>query len=200
MSETIKPLIESVDGIIKTEAITFPRSGHHLLKNILEHYFDGSLHHCSVHEDPADLRLGVHPLTNFQKNHDFELDTDIAYDRKYLVQVRNPIDAVESWIRLIQRVGTGEPILPDYTVWQLVSLSKLRYWINFVEKWVYTFVPNRLVVSYHDLLNRPESAVTSVIQHLRGKAEVNGSRLAEALNKYPPRPQLTGGPAFYERA
>ena len=195
-----KLAIEFVDGIAKTEAVTFPRSGHHLLKNILEYYFDGSLHYCSVHEDSEDLRLGVHPLTNFQKNHDFDLKTKVTDDRRYLIQVRDPMDSVESWIHLTQRIGTNGTTLPVYNSWKVDIMDKLNYWIGFIEKWVVNHVPNRLVVSYQDLLNRPESVVTSVIQHLRGKAEVDGKRVKESIDKFQPKPQFSARPAFYERA
>lgn len=185
--------------IHKTEAVTFPRSGHHLLKDILEYYFDGQLKYCSLYSDPG-MQLGTSPLTNFQKNHDFDLVTPVLDNRKYIVQIRDPIDAIESWFHLHRRTtglcGTG---LPEHSQWKEFCSCKIKYYSRFVDKWVFNHVPNRIVVSYYDLLHRPENTVTSVIQHLVGTADISSKRLVEALEKFPPKRQLTRV-TFYERA
>lgn len=200
MHGTVKLAIEFVNGVAKTEALCFPRSGHHLLKNILEHYLGGAMNYCSVHEDEESKRIGAHPLTNFQKNHDFDLKWPITDDRRYLVQTRDPIDAIESWFHLEQRMGKTGATRPEYEVWRNYIAGKLDYWRGFVDKWIYSYIPNRLVVSYADLLHRPESTVTSVIQHLQAKAEVDAKKLNDALDKFKPKPQFPARPAFYERA
>lgn len=183
----------------KTEAITFPRSGHHLLKNILEYYFEGQLHYCSLYSDPPEMQLGTSPVTNFQKNHDFELATPVLEDRRYIVQIRDPIDAIESWFHMDRRVGWGGAGLPDYPQWKEFCSGKMGYYAKFVDKWVFNHVSNRLIVSYYDLLHRPENTITSVIQHFCGTADISSKRLVEALEKYPPKRQLTRT-SFYERA
>lgn len=186
--------------IYKTEAITFPRSGHHLLKNILEYYFDGQLHYCSLYSDPPEVQLGVSLLTNFQKNHDFDLATPVSADRKYIVQIRDPIDAIESWFHMARRTtelcGVG---VPEHSQWKEFCSGKMGYYVQFVDKWIFNHVSNRLIISYSDLLHRPENAITSVIQHMCGTADISSKRLVEALEKFPPKQQLTRT-IFYERA
>lgn len=186
--------------INKTEAITFPRSGHHLLKDILEYYFDGQLQYYSIYGNSPGMLLGASLVTNYQKNHDFDLVTPVLEDRKYIVQIRDPVDAIESWFHMALRTtsfcGSG---LPQHAQWKAFCSDKMIYYAKFVNKWVFNHVPNRLIVSYYDLLHRPENTITSVIQHMVATADISSKRLVEALEKYPPKRQLIRT-SFYERA
>jgi hypothetical protein len=195
----VKSKIEVVDGIYKTENISLPRSGHHLLKNILCEYFGDNLHYCSLYESLPELKMDENVKTNFQKNHDFDLKTLVKEDRKYIIQIREPIDIVESTYHLQKRVGTSI-IIPNYESWRKESIDILEYCHQFVIKWIYTFVPNRLVMTYNDLILRPSSVMNSVIQHLCGKVEIDDKKLQMALSKFKPQIQLINRSVFYERA
>ena len=194
-----KSKMEMVDGIYKTEHISLPRSGHHLINNILSEYFGDSLHYCSIYETNQDLTLESNKETNFQKNHDFDLQTQIKEDRKYIVQIREPIDIIESTYHLQRRVGIIEDI-PNYESWRKASLDILEYCHGFMKKWIYTFIPNRLVITYNDLLLRPTNVMTSIIQHVTGKVEINDKKLQGALSKFKPTNQHVNHSVFYERA
>ena len=64
--------------IIRTESISFPRSGHGPLHNALKRYFGDRLVYCDA-QNQRGRHCGcrsvpcVNPMTNFSKNHDFDL-------------------------------------------------------------------------------------------------------------------------------
>lgn len=167
---------EFLKAIHPTECVSYPRSGHHGLVDVLRAYFADAFVYCESYDTP-EKKLGLPggALTNFQKNHDFELSTPVLPDRQYLIQIRHPLQAIESWDELDRRAGY--PAQPQE--------NKLGFWTAFVNKWVLAPIPRRLVVDYADLVERPTSTMVSVIQFLIHHQRVDMELLERSLARFP---------------
>lgn len=164
--------------IHRTKNICFPRSGHHALSNVLLRYFGDEMQYCEFYLEPAK-RINDCPATNFEKNHDFELAIQFRPEFRYLVQIRNPINALASWKTMLERTE-GKPLPHDWLV------LKLDFWSAFAKKWVLQPIgPPRLVVTYERLLQYPFEVCTQVIQFLTGVQNVDAPRLRGALADFP---------------
>jgi sulfotransferase family protein len=154
--------IEAQIGLFKTECISFPRCGHHILERLLHGYFEDRLHYCDIYEEPGKS-LDRDPTTNFQKNHDFALDTALDQNRQYLVLVRDPREALISWFRLSVRNGEREY---TYKAWQKFASEGWAYWGGFFDKWVVAPVPKRLIIDYRELTEAPAATLSRVVEFL----------------------------------
>lgn len=154
--------------LVPTECVSYPRSGHHALVDVLRAYFRDAFVYGEIYRDPAAVLGALEPPVNYQKNHDFGLLTPIDPARNYIVQVRNPLESIESWEAFDRRVGA----VPD------THEARLDFWTAFVKKWVFPDIPNRLVVWYEDLVGAPTETCVSVIQFLTRTQNVDMARLA----------------------
>lgn len=185
-------MLRQVNGIYVTECICYPRSGHHLLTNILHEYFDVSFVYCEQYKE-GHKRIDKDENTNYQKNHDFDLDTEIKDDRQYLIQVRNPLHSLPSrWAMEVR----GANITDTEENYRLYMKAWSHYWAGFMAKWVLSPVDNRLVVRYEDLMLNPVEVVVNVIQFLTHEANVNENDVRAAIQKFPPE-QRTTKPIHY---
>lgn len=141
----------------RVESISLPRSGHALTTELLQAYFGPSFVYSGEWPGPGNWTEGVH----FQKNHDFDLDTPILQDRWYLVQVRDVFDAMWSW----QQMTVRQDGVPDTVeTFREIFRAKLNYWSRFLEKWVLSDIPNRVILRYRDLVNNPAHSLGVAIQ------------------------------------
>lgn len=164
--------------------ISFPRSGHHALKAVLENYFGDQLVYCDNYRCRPENRLTVDPKTNYQKEHDLELThpEDLPGVR-YLIQIRNPIAAIGSWIDFDARVSNVPVLSRDE--WRASFQSKLDFWYKWFSKWVvFNSSASRLVVPYSHLIQAPYRTCESVIQYMTGD-HPEASRLYSALERSP---------------
>lgn len=175
--------VRIVNGLFVTESICYPRSGHQALLDVLRDYFGPSLNYCELYQNPEG-QIDRHPFTNYQKNHDFDSETRVRADRNYLVQVRNPLDAMGSRWELELRAGTLQDTDAEYG---RVMAEWAGYWSRFVSKWLFSPVPHRLIVGYEDLLMSPHDVVGNVIQFLTGSPHIDTVKLTASLDRYPIR-------------
>jgi hypothetical protein len=161
----------------RTENICYPRSGHHLLVNILVRYFDDKLKYCEYYSD-EEHRLDVCPETNYQKNHDFRLTTPILQNLKYVVQIREPFEAITSHYELEVNLGKIDPLKFDKKEY---LTRKFKYFSEFCQKWVIDDVPNRLIITYRELTDTPFVTAGRVISHITNSASVDVPRLDKAV-------------------
>lgn len=168
----------------------YPRSGHHALTEVLRHYFGEKFRYCEIYR-PNPQVIGPDSPTNWQKNHDFGLTTPVLTDRKYVVQVRNPLESIESWDVLDRRL-VGAPTETQE--------AHLDFWAGFVKKWVLAPINNRLVVWYEDLMERPVPTVTSVIQFITQTQNVDVAKIHESLEKFPLKRRTQTCPTRYNKA
>lgn len=161
--------------MIHVENMSFPRSGHSYLRALLRAYFGPGFIYDEDFYGP-----GVHRKGHFMKNHDFDLDIPIRDDRVYLVQVRDPFDCFHSWHKMtIPRDGIPDTI----EVFREISRSKLDYWSGFVRKWVFSEIPNRMILNYRDLVNLPQQSLEKVVR-LFGE-QPDPEKMANALSEVP---------------
>ena len=185
--------ISQINGLFVTECVSFPRSGHHLLHDTLTYYFGERLVYCEMYRQPESDRIGGESKTNYQKNHDFDLLTEIRSDRKYIVQVRDPLEAFASRWEMNIRVGklndTEQEFISTMHEWT-------TYYCGFIKKWVLSPVPNRLIVHYRDLIEHSEDVVSHVIQFIQGFPNTDNERIRSAIyrrntrRRYKPLPYL----------
>ena len=165
----------------RTECVSFPRSGHHLLEGLLLRYFgEQGMRYCEQYAHP-ERRLDLDPETRFQKNHDFDLDTPIRSDRQYIIQIRYPLDSLVSLFKLNVK-QSGLPDTP--AAWTNFAINKIGYWMRFYKKWVLDHIDRRLVVNYADLVEEPVAMLTRVVGFL-GEAEPDMARIHEACAAEP---------------
>ena len=184
-------MIRMVNEIYVTECITFPRCGHTWLSRILKYYFKKDLNYCEMYSNP-ELMIDVNENTNLQKNHDFNLNTQIKADRKYLVQIRNREDCLNSYYKL-------EMLYYDSNYEKNKFLLKNNYektddelnyknWIDkkkifydsFINKWVFNYIPNSKLVIYEHLKHNTFNEVYSIIKFMSEKS-VNEENLINAI-------------------
>lgn len=133
-------------------SISFPRSGHKLTTDLLSAYFGDRLVYSG---EPAG------PGANFIKHHDQDLNMEIDPESRYLVQIRDVFDSMESWHKMTVRL---DAIPDDVETFRNIFLSKLDYWSGFIKKWVLSDIPNRVILRYQDLVNNPEHSLGVAIQ------------------------------------
>jgi hypothetical protein len=165
----------------RTECVSFPRSGHHLLEGLLLRYYgEQGMRYCEPYVRPQG-RLDLDPETRFQKNHDFDLDTPIRTDRQYLVQIRYPLDSLVSLFKLnVTQSGVAD----TPAAWTNFAINKTGYWMRFYKKWVLNHIERRLVVNYSDLVADPSGMLANVVRFLGEQAPDMG-RIREACAAEP---------------
>lgn len=175
------------DDLFVTECICYPRSGHHLLYSLLDGYFGERLHHGEIYRDP-ESHIDKNPQTNFQKNHDFDLQTPIRTDVKYIIQIRDPIDSLASYWELSTRTGD----VPDtQEAYNACAKTWLEHWTGLMLKWVVPKLENRLIVRYRELVEFPNEVLTNVIQFMQGYQNVAHEGVRRALACYTPTQRRT---------
>ena len=160
-----------VNGLYVTECISFPRSGSKWLSTMLKRYFGERMKYCEMYIDPRHT-IDIDEETNYQKNHDFKLDTPTRDDRKYIVQVREFEACCISYYRLLHlhfATGTDKPgakpfVDTDTSDYQQFRRDTKALYDLFLAKWVFAAVPNSHLVIYDRLLAATEEEVANVIQ------------------------------------
>jgi hypothetical protein len=174
-----------INGIKQTLCPTFPRSGHNVIMRVCLGYFEDDLHWNDNHQKG---KCGIEKKPNWcnmEKSHDFDLDLKVRDDLMHIVGIRNPIHAIAGWKAMTQREGKTKQ---DWRPW---CKEKMVFYARFVEKWLYTSVPNRLVVSYERLISCPETVCTAIIMHMMENPEkFDFAKLRLVIDDIGIKPQL----------
>jgi len=170
--------------IARTACVSFPRSGHHALTAVLRHYFGDELRYCDNYTSSDLDQMHNNVLTNFQKEHDLVLDYLLMPDVKYLIQVRNPVHAIQSWIDF-DAVVTGINANQTPDAWKKTFSERLNFWNAWYQKWVLSDIVPRLVVEYESLVASPVSTIQQVILFMTNGQHADDARLKEALERFP---------------
>ena len=160
------------DNFIRTEGVSYPRSGHSALYNILKVYFGSDFIYCGGLG--KNCGCGSVPCSNpnllFSKNHDFNIyggeGSKIIPEQQYIVQYRNPVRSIISDFHLFLAANPNANAEKD---WFPFAHAKMNYWINFVDKWVMAVsTKNKLFlpISYEKLITSPVQTITEVIHFL----------------------------------
>lgn len=175
----------------KVECISYPRSGHGILNKFLAFYFGdksaeeiidlcnkekyfeiGAYVYCEIHKRP-DMMIGRNLKTNFQKNHDFNLDTPIRGDRYYVIQIRNPVEAIVSYF---YRQNKGKNFTQEK--WDNFYPSKADYWIKFYKKWVKLDTQRKFILDYDEM---KASSLKKLIMYMSDSNEIIDSKVEEGI-------------------
>lgn len=166
--------------IHRTEIMCFPRSWHHYLIDLLTEYYGAALRYCEYYSHPAGA-LNVCEETHLQKNHDFDLATEKKQDRKYLIQVRDPLEAINSHFELEPHYAY--PTDP----YEVFFKKRITHYAAFVEKWVLAKdLPHKMVLHYSDLTAFPVQSVFKVLQFISDDFP-DLKAIQRAVKKHPSR-------------
>lgn len=180
------------------QCITYPRSGHGLLVNILLRYFAantrqriidsveicqdvigaGAFFYCEYYNH-CRTRPCSNPRVNFQKNHDFGLRLPIDQEY-YVIQYRHPLESITSWYRF----SLDNNLFPDSEKkWQEFALSKISFWKDFVNKWLIGIRHSHIVkVSYAELVSDPKESASRVIEFISPETSVDRQLLHNVIS------------------
>lgn len=152
-----KKSMKAIEGIYPTLCPTFPRSGFIVKMRVLQAYFGNQFHGVDPYKYPDRSFKKAPKWCNFQKDHDFDLDTEKEKDKLNLVSIRNPVHAIAGWRKMEIAGGMKKK---DWRPWMR---EKMCYWSDFANKWLYSPVPNRLVVPYEKLVGDPFTSFLKII-------------------------------------
>lgn len=159
--------------------ISWPRSGHQLLVDILESYFGGEFAYCEFYT-PVDCckksPCTRAPMVKFSKNHDFESKTGIRRGTPYLVQYRSFLPSVVSAFEMY--VQNGQPDTADS--FRFFARYLTTRYNAFLAKW--TFGPNapkeKLLIRYESLTSESKIEVlTDIISFFAPDHSIDELRL-----------------------
>jgi len=160
-----------INGLYRTVAATFPRSGNTYMIYCLGHYFSKQrLHFTDIHR-PGSLPFDKDPDCVLLKTHDFDLKFSPQPQWKYLVQIRDPLEALASWNQL--NIEEGHPAKHIDEWWR----KQMQFYADFVKKWILQPMPNRLVVPFAELMADPVAVLSDVITFLNVDATVDLDKL-----------------------
>lgn len=156
--------------------ISFPRSGHHMMLEVLRRYFGDDLKYCEYYTE-FRKRPELCGETNFTKYHDHDLTwpVDFKYCDKYLVTVRHPLYSIASW-RIHHRDELG-----DVVENQERSKQKVKLWADWVNKWVLSDIPNRMIVQYESMVRDPCAAFFKIIPFL-SEEKMDFNKLSHSID------------------
>jgi len=182
-------MIRSIKGIYVTECLTFPRCGHTWLSRILKYYYKNNLNYCEMYKNP-ELIININENTNLQKNHDFNLDTPVKDDRKYLIQIRKKEDCLNSYYKLEMLKSDNNHQSEnknniDFNIFTYKQYSdwieeKQYYYYNFLNKWVFNYVPNSKIVIYEHLKQDTFNEVCSILKFMSND-EIDENNLINSI-------------------
>jgi hypothetical protein len=175
--------------------VSFPRSGQHLIENILsycckEHNVEFT--YCEFYS--CCRHLPCDKGNKFSKNHDFDLDLNIEENIKYISLYRNDlILQLESYYRYSSKLEFKE-----YEYVELLKFisDKKRYYNGFIEKWINNKDENILKIEYYNLLENPEKISKEIFKHFFPDVELN-NKVFENLNELEMEVKNTPGTGIF---
>lgn len=170
--------------IRKTVSITFPRSGHHLLVDMLRAYCGSSLFYCEIYKRG---HLQERAEVNYLKTHDFDLHFETPEGWMEIVQIRDPVEAIESWHNL--DLGRNAS-LNRHDFWG----EKLKFYADFMGKWAKPN-PRRIFVHYRQLIDEPIQTLWRVLRHI-SEDHIDLDRLYDVVESIKIRPYRGVRPCF----
>lgn len=173
--------------IHKTENICFPRSGQSITVAVLRDYFGDDFRYCERYLEP-EKRMDVCPDTNYEKNHDFDLDAPVIDGRLYVVHIRNPLAAVSSWFDLCVENNEVKDTLED---WRRFAAMKSQFWAEFYRKWIVSPIKDRLIVDYDLLVNDPVTTFAGLARFITQEHEYDTNKMWRAIQVNRVQPEVS---------
>lgn len=144
--------------------ISFPRSGQHLIYEILKSiYFvhDYDFTYCEYYDCCNSVPCIFRSI--YQKNHDFTLNYNIIPTKSYVVFYRkNIIHQLEAYYRY--KINKNNE---QYDLEELLTFinNNFYYYINFYKKWIFEKHDNIMCIDYNSFVENPHDYVNQILQH-----------------------------------
>lgn len=183
--------------MVNCNIISFPRSGQHLLSNMIEYI---SINHnlpyqyCEFYNCCRTVPCAK--KSNFMKNHDFDNDYTILPKEKYIVLFRKDIVLqLEAFYRFHIKANS----LP-YNINDLKSFCKsnIDYYKKFIQKWLNNDNENILKIEYYDLVENPKDYMRKIINYLYPDIELKEIVLENMVNQLKIEVKHTLDPTIYK--
>lgn len=173
--------------------VTFPRSGHILLMQLLSGYLKDKFKYCEFYKAAGCCHCHtipcITPDTVFQKQHDFFrfLPPSILFivpknlkNWKYLISYREPIPAIISWYEMY--VGDGL-LDDDIKAWQYFALKAHLFYKQWVKKWVEdTEIYGKMITTYKELIEKPEATLTKILTFMDAEIDLEKVKKVVSVN------------------
>ena len=158
-----------------THNISYPRSGHRCLLQLLKTYFGEQIKACSIYS-PNKISN-----PNYLKDHDFGLSVKPVHGTRYVIQIRYPLESLISYYKLSVKDGQ----IPDKKIfWENFAHEKMSYWINFYNKWVLSDISQpKLVVNYADMMDETQAILEKTIDFVTGHKS-DPKKVLQTLSEY----------------
>jgi hypothetical protein len=144
--------------------VSFPRSGHRFLKDHLAQILGSEYHYFDQYHDEDSTGK------NFAKTHDFQLlgrnilEQEFPVDRKYIVQIRHPLESIISYYEF--KLHWNRIKVDTEQMFQRHLERQLAKWKRFCDTWCLPLMDDRLIVTYHDLYASPLEALVEVCEFM----------------------------------
>lgn len=168
-------------------AKSMPRSGHHLLMEMLLAYFGRDLAYCEFYGSGCcramPCQRAYYPLLGnrffIQKSHDLDFRDPIYPDALYIIQYREPIARIQSnWDHYLH-VRQDQEDTPE--AFRRFALAETRYHIRFWKKWLDQPPPRSVVLTYESLVRAPAEAISLVVALIDPSAKLDEIAMQRAV-------------------
>lgn len=177
------------EGVTRVYVKSMPRSGHHLLVNMLCEYFGAAIHYCEFYRGlpscchAIPCRQPFDPLLQndffMQKSHDFQDDDPVNLPGKYIIQYRHPVPRMQSNFDHYVHVNDKEDSAAHF---RRFARGDMRYYVRFWKKWMKDPQPNFFLVSYEALVGIPRETFVRLLHFLDDDHVINEDALQCALS------------------
>lgn len=155
----------------RTMIVSFPRSGHHLLVNLIKGVLGEEVRYC----DPYAHGTSRLAKATLFKSHDFDLNEEAQ--EHTIVMIRKPEQAISAWYEIATQKERGKD-------WKSFHAEKLRFHKKFCRRWLGLGFP---VVTYENLIAVPERILTRVTRYV-STAPVNADLIRKSIAEHFNRP------------
>lgn len=175
-------------GVTMLYSKSMPRSGHHLLAQVLGEYYGPHLSYCEFygggdaccHTIPC--RQPFEPLLAnrifLQKSHDLKLTDPVDLPGKYIIQYRHPVPRMQSNYDHNRHV-TGRPdTLEDF---RRFAKAEMTYFIGFWQKWLREPIRDAFVLKYEDLVGQPREALVDLLSFIDPERTISSNSVERGL-------------------
>jgi len=168
--------------MVNCNIISFPRSGQHLLSDMLKYVLtEHNLPYQYCEFYGCCQKVPCVKKSNFMKNHDFDNDYTILPNQKYIVLFRkNIVLQLETFYRFHIKANS----LP-YNINDLKTFCNLQkpYYHRFIQKWVDNDNENILKIEYYDLVKKPKDYMRKIMELLYPDIELREIVLENMINQ-----------------
>lgn len=167
---------------------SMPRSGHHLLAQMLGEYYGAAWAYCEFYGGGDECCHTIPCVQPFQpllqnrlflqKSHDFQFTDPLDQSGAYIVQYRHPIPRLQSNYDHNRQI-TGHSDTWDYFV--RFAEAETTYFIRFWDKWLRTPHSHTFALVYEELMGDPMDAMKRLLRFIDADVDVQAEALERAL-------------------